>query len=272
MQKLFNKVLVPVDFSEKSRKAVEKSLELAAEYQCSVHLLYVNRSCLTGPLESESPKSHEMACMGELEQLKNFVKTDPAIKIVYAVASGSWNESIMAYIEQNHIDLVMIGQENNFFRRKEMRLNPNRIASKTNIPVITIPANKRISKLCSIVIPVTDFLPVRKLIYGIYMGSKYSTTVKLLGVENEQTRAKVHYYLKKAYHLIRDNCALNVELEVVPGNNVAEAINEYAMISSADLVIVNPGCQSRMPGIFASLFGNIIQKYSVPPVLTVNPD
>lgn len=272
MQKLFNKVLVPVDFSEKSRKAVEKSLELAEEYQCSVHMLYVNRSHLTRLFDSEAARSHETALPGELEQLKNFVKTDAVVKIDHAVVLGTWNESVMAYIEQNQIDLVIIGQENNLFKRKEMRLNPNRIAAKTNVPVITIPANKRINKLCSIVIPVTDFLPVRKLIYGIYMGSKYTTTVRLLGVENEQTRAKVHYYLKKAYQLIRDNCALNVELEVVPGNNVAEAINEYAMLSSADLVIVNPGNQSRMPGIFASLFGKIIQKYSVPPVLTVNPD
>ena len=56
MQKLFNKVLVPVDFSEKSRKAVEKSLELAAEYHCSVHLLYVNSSQLTALLEADAVK------------------------------------------------------------------------------------------------------------------------------------------------------------------------------------------------------------------------
>ena len=41
MQKLFNKILVPVDFTERSEKAVEKAGEIAAQFNCSVYLLHV---------------------------------------------------------------------------------------------------------------------------------------------------------------------------------------------------------------------------------------
>jgi nucleotide-binding universal stress UspA family protein len=261
MQKLFNKVLVPFDFSERSRRTVQSAISLAAEYECSIYLLHASLT---------------FTVAGDAEIGRKFEETlaeyDPALRMTYAIAHGGWNESVISFIHQNNIDLLLTGQAGRLFRGRAMAVNPNRIAARTNIPVITVPANRRLSKLGSIVIPVTDFLPVRKLIYGIYMASKYSTTVKLLGVENEETSQKVRYYLKKAYQLIRDNCSLNVQLELTSGNNVAEAINNHAMIQSADLVIVNPGNQTRMPGLFSSMLGNIIQKYSVPPVLTVNPE
>lgn len=280
MQKLFNKILVPVDYSEKSRKAVEKGVELAREYECSLHLVHVISHSPLAFWSYDEPFAMAMSAEQEerLQQsahrrLLAFVSPVDMdkVRVEFSIVRGTWNEAIIEFINVVNIDLVLVGQENRLFKRKELLLNPNRIALRTNIPVITIPANRRIVQLYSIVIPVTDFLPVRKLIYGIYMGSKYTTTVKLLGVENEQTSEKVRYYLKKAYQLVRDNCNLNVELQIMSSNNVAEAVNQFAMTESADLVIVNPGNQSRMPGMFSAVFGKMLQRYSVPPVLTINP-
>ncbi len=151
-----------------------------------------------------------------------------------------------------------------------MQLNADRIAEKTNIPVITIPLNRTLTGLSTIVIPITDFLPVRKLMYGVYMASGHATTLRLLGVKNKVSKEKVEKYLKRSYQLIHDNSGVPVEIETVIGENVAEAVNEFAMLHSADLVILNPGSQTKMPGFFSSLFGNVIQRYSGPPVLTVN--
>lgn len=107
--------------------------------------------------------------------------------------------------------------------------------------------------------------------YAIYMASLYNTTIKLLGVENEKTKDKVQYYIQKAFMLIRDNCSIKVQTEIIFCQNVAEAVNEFAMLESADLVILNPGLETSMPGFFSSLFRNIIQRYTGPPVLTINP-
>ena len=40
MQKLFSKILVPVDFSPQSDIAVEKAVQMAGVYHCSIHLLH----------------------------------------------------------------------------------------------------------------------------------------------------------------------------------------------------------------------------------------
>jgi hypothetical protein len=95
-----------------------------------------------------------------------------------------------------------------------------------------------------------------------------------LGVEDskdEQQAKKVQHYLKKSFQLIKDNCTLLVKMTSTSSHNVADAVNNYAFKNSADLIIVNPGKQTRMPGFFSSLFGNFLQKFSAPPVLTVNP-
>lgn len=152
-----------------------------------------------------------------------------------------------------------------------MLLNPDTIALKTNIPVITVPANRRLTRLFSIVIPITDFLPTRKLMYGVYIASTYDTVVKLLGIESEKNYHSMQYYLQRAARLIRDNSSVKVVTEVIRSENVAEAVERFTREKHADLLILNPNTQTKMPGFFSSLIGNIIQKYSSPPVLTVTP-
>jgi hypothetical protein len=110
--------------------------------------------------------------------------------------------------------------------------------------------------------------------YGVYIAQRFHTPIRLLGVANskdEQQAKKVQHYLKKSFQLIKDNCELPVEMTSTSSHNVADAVNTYAFRNFGDLIIVNPGKQTRMPGFFSSLFGNFLQKFSVPPVMTVNP-
>lgn len=281
MQKLFNKILVPVDFSSKSKSALEKAIGIAVQYNCSINLLHViSLPPFTAMAMAGGDMTIPFAMIDnkqelefQLEKLCKYIhfQTDNSIEVEYTLLKGTWNDAVIDFVREKKIDLVLIGLKGRALRKKNMLLNPDIIAEKTNIPVITIPSNRRLIRLYSIVIPITDFLPVRKLMYGIYMALGYDATIKLLGIENTNTRERVYYYLTKANQLIRDNCNVKVEMETMVSQNVAEAVNQFAMLSSADLIIVNPGAQTKMPGFFSSLLGNIIQKYSAPPVLTINP-
>ena len=281
MEKLFNKILVPVDFTSRTVKTVEKASEIALEYNCSIHLLHV---VIVSPLASVAfaEKGLDMPQMidnnAELEfQLEKLCETvskknNDAINIQYSILSGTSDECIIQFVNQNQFDLVLIGQKVSIGDKRSMRWNPDIIAGKTRAAVITVPVNRNVTRLCSIIIPVTDFLPVRKLMYGVYMASHYSATIRLLGVENTGSKHRVMYYMMKAYKLISDNCSVKVEFEKTQGTNVADAVNRFARDKSADLIIVNPGTQTKMPGVLSSMLGNIIQKYSSPPVLTIRPE
>lgn len=281
MQKLFNKILVPVDFSAKSKIAAEKAIEIARQCNCSIHLLYVSTTSVfvsVGMAEGHAAIplrmiDNEKELDFEMEKIVKNINLLSGNSIIteYQIVSGTWHQAIIDFIGENEIDLVLIGQKGSLAGKRKMHLNPNFIAEKTNVPVITIPSNRALTRIYSIIIPVTDFLPVRKLMYGMYMASFCNAVIKLLAIQNNQTKQLLQYYLAKANNLIRDNCNIKIESETIVNKNVAEGITDFAMSHSTDLIIVNPGGQSKMPGFFSSLLGNIIQKYSAPPVLTVNP-
>jgi nucleotide-binding universal stress UspA family protein len=284
MQKLFNNILVPVDFSRFSKKAFERAIETANAFKCNIHLLHISNisplaavAVAEGHVHVPNAEVHNNKELEfQLEKLKNEYKRllEDENSVHTYLSKGLWNETIIDFILNHKMDLVLIGQPGRSLRNRKMSLDANRIAEKTNIPVITIPENRRLTGLRSIVIPITDFLPVKKLMYGVYIAQHFNTTIRLLGVEDsrdEQQAKKVQHYLKKSFQLIKDNCSVLVKMTSTSSHNVADAVNNYAFKNSADLIIVNPGKQTRMPGFFSSLFGNFLQKFSAPPVLTVNP-
>ncbi len=281
MQKLFNKILVPIDFSVKSKVAIDRAVDIAKEYHCSIHLFHVVAGL---PFEAVKMAEGHMAIPYgiienkielefHLQKLCDSITmlTSDSLDISYSIARGYWDDAIIDLVKQSGFDLVIIGQKGLSITKRKMLLNPDKIASKTNVPVITIPSNRRIIKLYSIVIPITDFLPVKKLMYGIYIATTYKATIKLLGIKNSRTQDQVEYYLKKSKDLVLENCKLNVETDMIRSDNTAEAVNQFAMLQAADLIIVNPGTQTKMPGFLSTMLGNIIQKYATPPVLTINP-
>ncbi len=280
MQRLFNKIAVPVDFSRRSVRAIDKAVKLANEHHCSITLLHVvTVNPFAAVAVAEGHVGIPYALINNRKELQfrldkiagNISPLLNASQIKAEIITGSWDEAIINYVLQHQIDLVLIGQKSAFSGKRKMLLNPDKIAERSNVPVMTVPANRRITKLLSIVIPVTQFLPVRKLMYGILMASTNNAKIKLLAVQNEKTKDNVLYYLQRAYTLIKENSNVAVETDVILSNNVAEAVNEFSRLQQADLVILNPGTQTKMPGFLSSFLGNIIQKYSSPPVLTVNP-
>ena len=284
MQKLFNNILVPVDFSRISKRAFEKAIDFANKYKCNIHLLHVvTFTPMTAMAMAEGhvfiPYSiidNQKELEFQLENLKCKYENQLENKgsIFTHLQKGLWDESIIDFVLQNKIDLVMIGLQRKRLHKRKSLFNANRIAEKISAPVITVPENKRLVRLISVLIPITDFLPVKKLMYGVYVAQNDNATIRLLGVEDQNDNIqckKVQHYLKKSFQLIRDNCTVPVEIATTSGRNVAEAINQYTYKNPMDLIIVNPGRQSRMPGLFASFFGNFLQKVSAPPVLTVNP-
>lgn len=280
MQKLFNKILVPVDFSPATKGTVEKAYAIAEKYDCSIHFLNVITLSPFAVMPVAGATSFipnyiqdEKALQLKLAELCNHIDflSGDNMHVDFSLIYGTWNQAIIDFVNENRIDLVLIGQKVSLLKKRRMILDPDQIAEKTNIPVITIPSDRRLVKLYSIVIPITDFLPVRKLMYGVYMAMSLGATIKLLGVENAKTSKKVQYYLLKSENLIRSNCSVRVEREIIVSKNIADAVNHFASHKSADLVIVNPGTQTRMSGILSSFLGNILQKYAAPPVLTVNP-
>ena len=279
MYKLFNNILIPVNLSAASERIVEKGIALANTYSCNVHLLYASASQANKPslkklfsfyLQKGTDKKSELRLNALSKSFQDHL--NDGLKIFTSIEKGNQNDVAINYIVRNKIDLVLETVYSRNIKQNKLNLDVNRIAEKTTAAVITVPEDCRIHHLYSILIPVTDFIPLRKLMYGIYLARYYKTTIHLLGITREQDieyTQRVQKYLHRSYQLIRDNCDVPIDLTVRNGSNVAEVVKEYASSNNTDLVIVNPGGQSRLRNHTLGWFAGVLQKSIHPPVLTI---
>lgn len=280
MHKLFNNILIPFNFSAASERTVEKAIALANTFQCNIHLLYTDSSLFPKQaikklfgLNSSSLKSGNTKRANKLKILaqKYQDQLSDGLKVFSSFEKGNRNDIAVNYILHHKIDVVLATVFTRKMKRNKLRLDVNRIAGKTAAAVITVPEERRISHLYSIVIPVTDFIPLRKLMYGIYLARFYKTTIHLLGITHKQDQdysQRVGKYLHRSYQLIRDNCDVPIEMTRRDGYNVAEAVKDYTIDNDTDLVIVNPGRQSRFKRFSLDRITGILQNI-YPPVLTI---
>src|ERR1044072_3538384 len=116
-KKLFN-ILVPVDFSGRSKWAIAKAIELANNFQCNIHLVYVVSKKLSPlfPVEISELLPYDVSA-----EMNNARKKLEALKDTYrrhlcgngrieiSLLLGSPSRQLTKYIDQYNMDLVVIG-------------------------------------------------------------------------------------------------------------------------------------------------------------------
>ena len=113
--KEFKKILFPVDLSESSAKIVPYVQSVAKKFDAKIHILFVARvfDYFTGiyvPVPSITTMGKDIIDGAEkrlYEFLDEHFSAFPNTKT--AVVAGDASEEIIKYIEEQHIDLVIMG-------------------------------------------------------------------------------------------------------------------------------------------------------------------
>ena len=249
MKKLFNRILLPVNMDRSAPLIVEKAISMANEFRCDVHLLYNHVNAHT------EKKINDL-----LEKCRQ--RMGDGLYISGCLAKGAWFPSIKQYIITHRIDLVVIPRRTgNFFNYIDM----NRLARETGCPVLSVTQNTDISQLKNIVVPINDFLPVRKLTAATYIARRFNAIIHLMGYnknfrENEPGDSS---WVSRAYQLLKDNTRLRIHRSpVYYGNGIAGNTLTYARQVEADLIVVNPGKESIYRGWPDRFFETIFYKKS----------
>jgi len=103
------KILVPIDFSDCSKKAVAYAAALAKQFHASVHLLHVQARPTPIPAVIDFPVAPESGEEAR-ENLRNLARSiDSTITNQITVAVGDPEDEILRAIDENNIDLVIFG-------------------------------------------------------------------------------------------------------------------------------------------------------------------
>lgn len=278
MTKLFNQILVPVDFSVASELAVEKSVDIANHFKCNIHLVFTESSGLLvkQPAQiSRSLKGNPADPQARLSQLHNKYSglLEPGLAIHSCIRTGNKSKSVIDYTLRHRIDLVIIGRPSiaggNFFQKG---FNIKEITERVECPVLTVRRDTSNDAWLNIVLPICSALPIRKIMFASYLARKYNSRIHLLSIagDDETEDADGNQYLHRAYQLLRDNTNLHVECHTMRGHNIAETTLRFARKINADLIVVNPGQETALSGFVNKLFNGFLFNEPGISVMTVS--
>lgn len=143
-------ILVPIDFSDPARHALQWAIELAGRYQARVTLLNVypvpgyvlpDGFVTAGPevlneIESKTKQS--------LKELADQVQQTDGIALEIATAVGQSATEILRYADQHEVDLIAMGAHG----RTGLALmllgsTTDKVVRQARCPVMVVPADKK---------------------------------------------------------------------------------------------------------------------------------
>lgn len=265
--KLYN-ILVPIDFTNKNKWAIAKAIELSNSFHCNIHLVYVQgskSSMFSGNANAEN-------ALKKLSQLKASYSQQLCGEGIFeiSVLPGSRASQLLNYIRQYEMDLVVTGLSKfNFLQRIISSISISRLAKKTNIPVLTVRAGGLVCHYKKIVLPVSGEVPIRQIRLAAMLGRAFKSTVYFVSLR-KNADAKNQNILDTALEVVQSISTIPAQCFLLEGQNLAKSTLDFSKKINADLIMVNPIKDFRLPGIWSRLTDKLLSYGSRIPVLTVS--
>ncbi|GAB6877761.1 universal stress protein [Halorubrum gandharaense] len=138
---MYDEILVPTDGSPASDAAIEHAIDLAAKYDARVHALYVVDGAAYSTLEAGSEIVIE-ALESEGEEATERVAEaaeEAGVENVTTVTTGTAYRSISEYVDENDIDMVVMGTHGRKgLDRYLLGSVTERVVRTSEVPVLTV--------------------------------------------------------------------------------------------------------------------------------------
>jgi nucleotide-binding universal stress UspA family protein len=274
--KLYN-ILVPVTLNSRNKWAMAKAVELANNFSCSIHLVYVvNKRFLSlFPIQRNRVTPYEsrrdlLRAQKRLEDLKYRYKDqlcgDASIEI--SVLEGNPRKELLNYIDKYEMDLVVVGLAKfNFLQRIISSIAISRLARRINIPVLAVRASGLVSHFKKIVLPLHEDVPMRRIKLATMLARNFRSTVYFVSLR--ETIDKQPSLLNAALEVVESLSTIPVQCFLLEGKNLAKSTLEFSKKINADLILVNPVKEFRLPGFWNKITNKLISYGSSIPVVTV---
>ncbi|WP_459194326.1 universal stress protein [Halosimplex sp. J119] len=139
---MYDDILVPTDGSAGARRALEEAIELAAQFDATVHSLYVV------DVAAFSSEAGAVDIVESFEQMgENSVDSaverarEAGVDATGTVVTGTPHRSILDYIDDNAVDLVVMGTHGRTgLERYLLGSVTEKVVRTADVPVLTVRA------------------------------------------------------------------------------------------------------------------------------------
>ncbi len=274
-------ILVPVDFSETSNKALQYAIDLSKKTHARIVLVHVVEiTGVTVPYEVITLGVITEQMMDEskfkLKTLSEEIRKEHKISVKHISTSGNVYENIIRAAHLQDADLIIMGTHG-ASGIKEWLLGSNayRVVHNTNVPVLTINLQADSHDFKKIVFPFNENeVSLLKVQQVSALASVFKASILLFGYTEEQT-----IEAKKLLRTIGEKLVIEFSKEniictfaMTLGEDYAEEIMHFAKKEGADLISIVCNKSDGTDKIFQTKPEKKLVNHSMIPVLSVPVD
>jgi len=278
------KILVPSDLSKVSEKALKLAVDVAHKTKGQIDLVYFHKHpfgktfTATGEMERKASEEENIYTLQlikkyhqELGALAEGLKGD--VEINSSVYDEDFDDGVKSYIEENNIDLVIIGttgEENakEFFTGNHAQ----QVIESAPCPVLTVRENDGIGNLEKIVLGVEfkkdakdNYLRAVSFINGL--ASDLAAEVHLIHVADNGSANEIEVKLKD---FAESHGLINYKIAVVENDSDESGLLSYGHKVNAGAVAVFTHADGGLFRMFDKNLSEEINKHADMPILTIN--
>jgi nucleotide-binding universal stress UspA family protein len=273
------RLLVPCDFSSQSGEALQFAIHLAAKVSGDVVVLHViNLPILFDPTFGGGlPMVHDPAIYAGLEheakqEFKKLLKDidDQSVNIDFMVMEGEVISTIENTIEQNKIDLVVMGTAGaTGLRETFIGSNTEKVVRHSSVPVLTIRTAPALNSIKKILLPTELALNQTEFINQVQeLQQLFNATVHILLI-NTPTHFRTDLEAQEALEEFAKYYKLNDYITHFRNDHTEEdGILAFAHEAKIDLIVMGTHARKGVAHLFNGSITEDVVNHSHCPIWT----
>ncbi|MCC6691748.1 MAG: universal stress protein, partial [Bacteroidia bacterium] len=236
------KILVPVDFSDTSLKALDQAINLASLTKAELTMIHIVESLVTNisdgmyygtSINTLAAYEDELfvRAKNHLQKFNDKIAKKHKIKTSAITTSGWVKEQILKSAKKTKADLIIMGTHGvKGFRSLIMGSNTFRIVNEAECPVLSVQHHASKPGFKNILVPFRDNPHSReKVDYAIAFGKIFGSTIHVLGIDTEESKShykKIEREADQIKSIVKEN-GLSCKIKIKSSGYVADNVLKY---------------------------------------------
>jgi nucleotide-binding universal stress UspA family protein len=280
----FKNILIHVDSLYQAQIAAEKAIELVNSQATTLHLVALirhdnwwQRLLYTEVIikrQSHLSKRKKVAEKKLAALQERIHSIDPTIPIkTMILAETVINEQLLRYTQEQEIDLMIDTNKRSSAAFDLFRTDiAEDLARKANLAVLTVTRGCLNHPIKSIVLPVTDFVPERKIDMALSFAKKFNAHIHLVTLlNNNDVDTKIRIDAFYLTYKILTEFGQSPQYKILHGADSGQVLLRYANQVKADMILVNPEKKKLLPVFFKGKITDMLPPLSALHILTLKP-
>ena len=270
------KILVPIDFSEKSKYAVKTAAQIGKKIDAKIYLLHLVE-LPSGIVDMGAGSNFSIPeSMMYLRKVKEkilalkaaFFNDDQIVK--YSIKFQHPYEGIKDYVEKINADLIVMGSKGvSDFEEMIIGSNTEKVVRTSTVPVIVVKTDAKKFKFKKIVFA-SNYENENKDAFKDFLtfAKQFNSQIHLLKINTVSsfesstvTKEKIKDFIKD-FEIDRKTIHIHNDVSVVKG------ITNFAQEIDADLIALTTHGRSGLSSLFNSSIAKSVSKSVLRPVIT----